>query len=73
MAVVYRAVQQPLGREVALKALSSELFQDDGFVMEIEVQDTDAKHVTAGNIDDDPSAHADAFDRISAAEPEGAS
>jgi serine/threonine protein kinase len=36
MAVVYRAVQQPLGREVALKALSSELFQDDGFVKRFE-------------------------------------
>jgi hypothetical protein len=36
MAVVYRAVQQPLGREVALKALSSELFQDEGFVKRFE-------------------------------------
>jgi serine/threonine-protein kinase len=36
MAVVYRSVQQPLGREVALKALSSELFQDDGFVKRFE-------------------------------------
>src|SRR2546429_368444 len=36
MAVVYRAVQQPLGREIALKALSSELFQDDGFVKRFE-------------------------------------
>ena len=38
MAVVYRAVQQPLGREVALKALSSELFQDDGFVKRFETE-----------------------------------
>lgn len=36
MAVVYRAVQQPLAREVALKALSSELFQDEGFVKRFE-------------------------------------
>jgi serine/threonine protein kinase len=38
MAVVYRAVQQPLGREVALKALSSELFQDEGFVKRFETE-----------------------------------
>ena len=38
MAVVYRAVQQPLGREVALKALSPELFQDDGFVKRFEAE-----------------------------------
>jgi predicted Ser/Thr protein kinase len=38
MAVVYRAVQQPLGREVAFKALSSELFQDDGFVKRFETE-----------------------------------
>src|ERR1700716_1593933 len=38
MAVVYRAVQQPLGREVALKAPSSELFQDDGFVKRFEAE-----------------------------------
>jgi serine/threonine protein kinase len=38
MAVVYRSIQQPLGREVALKALSSELFQDDGFVKRFETE-----------------------------------
>ena len=38
MAVVYRAVQQPLGREVALKALSPELFHDDGFVKRFETE-----------------------------------
>jgi serine/threonine protein kinase len=38
MAVVYRAVQQPLGREVALKALSQELFSDDGFVKRFETE-----------------------------------
>jgi hypothetical protein len=38
MAVVYRSVQQPLGREVALKALSSELFQDEGFVKRFETE-----------------------------------
>jgi hypothetical protein len=38
MAVVYRAVHQPLGREVALKALSSELFQDEGFVKRFETE-----------------------------------
>ena len=38
LAVVYRAVQQPLGREVALKALSPELFQDDGFVKRFETE-----------------------------------
>ncbi len=38
MAVVYRAVQQPLGREVALKALSQELFEDEGFVKRFEAE-----------------------------------
>ena len=38
MAVVYRAVQQPLGREVALKALSPDLFQDEGFVKRFEAE-----------------------------------
>src|SRR6266849_3305865 len=38
MAVVYRAVQQPLGREVALKALSPELLQDEGFVKRFEAE-----------------------------------
>ncbi len=38
MAVVYRAVQQPLGREVALKALSQELLQDEGFVKRFEAE-----------------------------------
>src|ERR1700730_886786 len=38
MAVVYRAAKKPLGREVALKALSSELFQDDGFVKRFETE-----------------------------------
>jgi serine/threonine protein kinase len=32
MAVVYRAVQQPLGREVALKALMPSLIEDRGFI-----------------------------------------
>ena len=32
MAVVYRAVQQPLGREVALKALTPALVEDQGFI-----------------------------------------
>ena len=40
MAVVYRAVQQPLGREVALKALSPELLQDEGFVKRFEAEPT---------------------------------
>jgi serine/threonine protein kinase len=38
MAVVYRAVQQPLGREVALKALSQELLEDEGFVKRFEAE-----------------------------------
>src|SRR5947207_14278917 len=38
MAVVYRAVQRPLGREVALKALSPELLQDEGFVKRFEAE-----------------------------------
>src|SRR6185312_8690170 len=38
MAVVYRAVQQPLGREVALKALSQELLEDGDFVKRFETE-----------------------------------
>src|ERR1700737_1514047 len=38
MAVVYRAVQQPLGREVALKALASDPFPGDGFVKRFETE-----------------------------------
>src|ERR1700680_104665 len=38
MAGVFRAVQHPLGREVALKALSPELFQDEGFVKRFETE-----------------------------------
>ena len=38
MAVVYRAVQQPLGREVALKALMPELVQDPEFVKRFETE-----------------------------------
>ncbi len=36
MAVVYRAVQQPLGREVALKALMPNLIADEGFIKRFE-------------------------------------
>lgn len=36
MAVVYRAVQQPLGREVALKALLPHLIEDEGFIKRFE-------------------------------------
>lgn len=38
MAVVYRAVQQPLGREVALKALMPSLIEDDGFLQRFELE-----------------------------------
>lgn len=38
MAVVYRAVQQPLGREVALKALMSSLIEDEGFLQRFELE-----------------------------------
>ena len=38
MAVVYRAVQQPLGREVALKALMSSLIEDPGFLQRFELE-----------------------------------
>ncbi|MGH7487501.1 MAG: serine/threonine-protein kinase, partial [bacterium] len=36
MAVVYRAIQQPLGREVALKALMQSLISDEGFIKRFE-------------------------------------
>jgi hypothetical protein len=38
MAVVYRAVQQPLGREVALKALLPSLIEDQGFIERFELE-----------------------------------
>ncbi len=38
MAVVYRAVQQPLGREVALKALMPSLVQDQAFLQRFELE-----------------------------------
>ena len=38
MAVVYRAVQQPLGREVALKALMPSLIEDRGFIQRFELE-----------------------------------
>src|ERR1700681_4124687 len=38
MAVVYRAVQQPLGREVALKALLPSLVDDAGFLQRFELE-----------------------------------
>src|SRR5258706_8534720 len=38
MAVVYRAVQQPLGREVALKALTPSLVEDQGFLQRFELE-----------------------------------
>jgi serine/threonine protein kinase len=38
MAVVYRAVQQPLGREVALKALMPNLIEDRGFIQRFELE-----------------------------------
>ena len=38
MAVVYRAVQQPLGREVALKALAPSLIEDQGFLQRFELE-----------------------------------
>ena len=38
MAVVYRAIQQPLGREVALKALMSSLIDDQGFLQRFELE-----------------------------------
>jgi len=37
-AVVYRAVQQPLGREVALKALTPSLIEDLGFLQRFELE-----------------------------------
>ena len=36
MAVVYLAIQQPLGREVALKALTPGLIEDPGFIRRFE-------------------------------------
>jgi serine/threonine protein kinase len=38
MAVVYRAVHAPLGREVALKALMPSLIQDQGFLQRFELE-----------------------------------
>jgi hypothetical protein len=38
MAVVYRAIQQPLGREVALKALLPSLIEDQGFIQRFELE-----------------------------------
>ena len=38
MAVVYRATQQPLGREVALKALLPSLIEDPGFLQRFELE-----------------------------------
>lgn len=36
MAIVYRSVQQPLGREVALKALAASLVEEPGFMQRFE-------------------------------------
>src|SRR5438270_11677869 len=38
IAVVYRAIQQPLGREVALKALAPSLKNDAGFLQRFELE-----------------------------------
>src|SRR5436309_9889346 len=38
MAVVYRAVQQPLNREIALKAFVPALVQDQGFLQRFELE-----------------------------------
>jgi predicted Ser/Thr protein kinase len=45
MAVVYRAIQQPLGREVALKVLASALVDQEGFMQRFETEARTLAHL----------------------------